>query len=135
VRPARRARSFLWRLLDRDGDGALSKADLLDALQLQRARLGWDEDGTARWAQWALDAMAADKNGRVGPASARVALQKSAQLRTILMACEPAGTFDGGAKGEPPSLMEAVSNSVVDALSAVSARAPHVRPTPSKAML
>lgn len=34
---------FLWRLLDRDGDGKVGRADVLSALQLRRAQLGWDD--------------------------------------------------------------------------------------------
>ena len=53
---------FLWRLLDRDGDGKLSRLDLRAALRLQAARLGWDDPGLRRWSDWAYDAARAGGN-------------------------------------------------------------------------
>lgn len=107
---------FLWRLVDRDADGALSHDDMLAALQVQRARLGWDDETTVKWAQWALGAVKRDPvKGRVGPKELRAALHKSAQLRTLFMACEP---FDTAVA--PPRVVEpASSNSNKLDLSAV----------------
>ena len=85
---------FLWRLLDRDADGILSRADVACAMALQRARLGWDEAAAAKWVQFVLDtARARDREGGRGLPGAsdlRAALGRSAQLRTVLMAQEPA---------------------------------------------
>ena len=116
---------FLWRVLDRDGDGHLSREDLRSALRLQAARLGWDEAGLRRWVDWAHDATRRERDGgrgrvgtaraseqRIGPAELKAALVRSAQLRTVLMACEPAAGLlsrqptykqaaDGGVGGMP----------------------------------
>jgi hypothetical protein len=85
---------FLWRLVDRQGLGTLSRDELRDGLrvvlQVQRARLGWDDAMTHRWLGWAQGAVAPDARGCVGPAELKSALWRSAQLRLLLLASEPA---------------------------------------------
>lgn len=91
---------FLWRLLDRDSDGHLSRDDLRAALRLQAARLSWDEPTLRKWADWAADAIRGNGKAKAlgaaraneqgaGPENVYAALQRSAQLRTVLMAAEP----------------------------------------------
>ena len=48
---------FLWRLLDDDRDGVFSRDDLLHALQLAAALLGWDERTIGRWMKWTVRAL------------------------------------------------------------------------------
>ena len=87
---------FLWRLVDRHGLGTLTRDELRDGLrvvlQVQRARLGWDDAMTHRWLGWALGAVAPDARGCIGPAELKPALRRSAQLRLLLLASEPAPT-------------------------------------------
>ena len=82
---------FLWGLLDRDRDGFLSRGDLRNALQFPAVLLGWDERATDRWMQWTLQHVLGNTPGKqIGPMDLRSALARSPQLRSILMAREPA---------------------------------------------
>ncbi len=112
---------FLWRLVDRDGRGTLSRDNLRESLrvllQVQRARLGWDDAMTHRWLEWALGAVAPSAKGGIGPSELKTALRRSAQLRTLLLASEPAvaaqayspanAADDGPFKGMTDTISEA----------------------------
>lgn len=94
---------FLWRILDRDGDGRLSRADLRAALCLQSVRLGWDEPLTGRYAQWVYDTSRRNKEGHIGPKELRATLLGSAQLRTLLMAREPLSVLRSMRSAQQPA--------------------------------
>lgn len=86
---------FLWRLLDDDRDGVFSRDDLLHALQLAAALLGWDERTIGRWMKWTVRALGMPESDSssakpIGAPEVRSALGKSAQLRAILLARDPA---------------------------------------------
>jgi hypothetical protein len=97
---------FLWRLLDRDGDGVLSRDDLSTALRIQHARLGWDESTASGWVTHVLDvARARAGAGRTqpGPGELLAALEASPQLRTVLMAREPVAAAGAAPRSGAPS--------------------------------
>lgn len=101
---------FLWRLFDRDCDGALSKDDMREVLKLPAARLGWSDAMHAKWTQWAFDRiMPKDKQGRVSPSALKATLRASSTLRAVLMAREPA--VSGAMARQPSGGMAGVDSS------------------------
>jgi len=121
---------FLWRLVDRDADGTLSREDLDPLLHLQRVRFGWDEEMQDRWRSWVMSTVNPDAEGRIGPAELKAALKRSVQLRMILLAAEPPAEPAADAEPSPlgvnaaaESVTEVVADAVVKILDAVS-RAP-----------
>jgi len=81
---------FLWRLLDRDGDGKLGRADILTALELRRAQLGWDEDILGRWVQRLFKIVPHSRSdGTIAAPELKAALHNWADLRLLLLAREP----------------------------------------------
>eukprot|EP00967_Tisochrysis_lutea_P155145 scaffold309881_cov30-Tisochrysis_lutea.AAC.1 len=79
---------FLWALFDRDGDGLLSREELRAALQVQRARLGWDDAYTQGWVSYIFDCVPHEPRG-IRHTALLKELRQWAELRQVLMAREP----------------------------------------------
>lgn len=83
---------FLWALYDRDGDGLLSREELRSALQVQRARLGWDDAYTQSWASYVFECVPHEPRG-IRHTILLKELRQWAELRQLLMAREPRHTL------------------------------------------
>jgi len=79
---------FLWALYDRDGDGLLSREELRAALQVQRARLGWDDAYTQGWVSYVFEVVPHEPRG-IRHSALLKELKEWAELRQLLMAREP----------------------------------------------
>lgn len=85
---------FLWRLHDRDGDGKIGRADLVDSLQLRKAQLGWDDQIAARWVNRVYDVVPSDRGG-IAQDDLLAGLRGYADLRLLFMCREPLSSKPG----------------------------------------
>jgi len=88
VRPRRRHALAPPALCRGPGDGFLSHDELRAALQLQRARLGWDDAYTQGWAAYVLDVVPHEPRG-IRHKELFSALRDWSELRQLFSAREP----------------------------------------------